>query len=492
MAQSALRPVRDPDQPLSLVERIDAEFPIGARLAAETPEPTVSSMAERFAPDTLRAPKPEAEPPLAVQPVLPGSAPAPQLAATPAKGLVAVLTGVALAPAIALGALLWFGTLDGADGIREASVDNRATTPQTASTETVRPEVSSPQIATPQPATHQATLAPAIAVLPSKPEIGLTAPEEILGQAGETVGFTIGIEGADALPPRSFISIRDLPDGASFSSGRPFGANEWNVGPEEVSGLAMHLPKAQSGASDLRVELVAADGDIIARTATRLDVAPPPSTGLVVRSGEEDRIASLMGYGQKMMDVGYLAGARAYYQRAAEAGSAKAALAVGATYDPNVLGALVIQGAKPDPKEAEKWYARAAGLGIADPQAEITAFKNAWVHGASEEASAKATTEAAPAPSQGPRAATEEDSGPLGRLVAAATELTSSSDWVEVSSPVNVRKGPSSNDDTYKVAQRGTKLRVLAREGNWVQISDPSTQQEGWIYRRFLRDASAP
>ncbi len=91
----------------------------------------------------------------------------------------------------------------------------------------------------------------------------------------------------------------------------------------------------------------------MARTATRLDVAPPPATELVVRSGEEDRVATLMGYGQKMMDVGYLAGARAYYQRAAEAGSAKAALAVGATYDPEVLGALNIQGAKPDPKAAE-------------------------------------------------------------------------------------------------------------------------------------------
>ena len=488
MAQSALKPVRDPDQPLGLVERIDAEFPIGAKLAAEKSEPTVSSMAERFAPDTVRTAKPEAEPPLTAQPVLPGSVPDPQVATTPAKGLIAVLTGVALAPAVALGALLWFGHLDGVDGIGRQLADTgvQAAPPQAA---TPAP----PQATAPQASTHQAAIAPPIPVLPTKTEIGLTAPEEILGQAGETVGFTIGIDGEDALPPRSFISIRDLPDGASFSSGRPFGANEWNLSPGEISGLNMHLPKEQSGTSDLRVELVAADGEVMARTATRLDVASPPATGLVVRSGEEDRVATLMAYGQKMMDVGYLDGARAYYQRAAEAGSAKAALAVGATYDPNVLGALTIQGAKPDPKAAETWYARAAGLGIADPQAEIAAIKNTWVNGSAEETPAEEPTGAIPARSERRTAATEgSDSGPLGRLVAAATELTSTSEWVEVSSPVNVRKGPSSNDDTYKVAQRGIKLRVLSREGNWVQISDPNTQQEGWIYRRFLKDTSAP
>ncbi len=486
MAQSALKPVRDPDQPLGLVERIDAEFPVGARLTAENVEPTVSSMAERFAPDTLRAPMPEAEPPMAAQPVLPASVPDTQLAATPSRGLVAVLTGVALAPAVALGALLWFGALDGTWNNGEEVAGNAAT-PQAATS-----QVQTPQTAMPEPTTHQAAIAPPIPAVPAKPEFGLTAPEEILGQAGKAVSFIIGIDGASELPPRSFISIRDLPDGASFSSGRPFGVNEWNLSPDEISGLTMQLPKEQSGAADLRVELVAADGEVMARTATRLDVAPPPATELVVRSGEEDRVATLMGYGQKMMDVGYLAGARAYYQRAAEAGSAKAALAVGATYDPEVLGALNIQGAKPDPKAAETWHARAAGLGIADREAEIATIKDAWVNGSAEESPAEEPTGAVPARSEPRATAAEEDAGPLGRLVAAATELTSSTEWVVVSSPVNVRKGPSSNDAPYKVAARGTKLRVLSRDGNWVQIVAPNTQQAGWIYRRFLKETSAP
>ncbi len=38
----------------------------------------------------------------------------------------------------------------------------------------------------------------------------------------------------------------------------------------------------------------------------------------------------------------------------------------------------------------------------------------------------------------------------------------------------------------------GAKLRVQAREGNWVQVADPATNQQGWIYRRFLKETDAP
>ena len=502
MAQSALKPVKDPDQPLSLVERIDAEFPVGARLSSETTEPTVSSMAERFAPDPSRTRAPETgvpetrapetrvpetrvsepqEEPLETQPVFPDNAPDPRVASTPSRGVIAVLSGVALAPAVALGALLWFGTLESPTANFGIGTDESVPVAGGADE----------SAATPSSGVTQAAIAPPAPVAPAKAEISLTAPEEILAEAGETVGFTIDIRGADALGPRSFVSIRDVPEGVSFSSGRPFGDSEWNLAPQEIPGLTMQLPKEQKGAADMRVELVAADGEVLARTTTRLDVASRPTTGLVVRSGEEDRIAGLMEYGQKMMDVGYLAGARAYYQRAAEAGSARALIAVGATYDPNVLEALTIQGARPDAKAAETWYARAEGLGITDRQAEIAAFKKAWIEGAEAATEIHTPTNAIPAAPQNRRTAQAED-GPLSRLVAAASELTASTEWVEVSSPVNVRSGPSSNDEPYKVAAQGTKLRVLGRDGNWVQVSDPLTQQQGWIYRRFLRASSAP
>jgi len=475
MIQPALRPVESLSDPLpgSLAERLEAEFPAGVRLRAAKPEHSVSSMAERFAPDVLRATRVEIDRPLVRDASLSAPISEARLFSTPTRGVLLVLTAVAIAPAAILAGLLWFGALRGPDAAHGE-----------------RSPAHSPALA------HQATLAPVLPLLPPAAEVALTAPEEIVTTAGDEVTFAIAINTAAPLPARSAIAIRDLPDGAVFSKGRPFGAGEWSLRPDEIAGLTLRLPEHQTGASDLRVELVAADGTVLARTATRLDVAPPPTAGLVVRSGEADRVETLMAHGQKMIDVGYFAGARAYYERAAEAGSGEAALAVGATYDPAFIAALGVQGIKPDRQAAKTWYDRAAALGLADRDAGLAALKQDWTRSGDRAAAASAQEEPeekVPAP-EGPRSAAREEPapGPLGRLVAAATELATGEEWVEVASAVNVRKGPSSTDETFKVAQKGTKLRVVGRDGNWVHISDPATEQDGWIYTRFLEETDAP
>ncbi len=63
---------------------------------------------------------------------------------------------------------------------------------------------------------------------------------------------------------------------------------------------------------------------------------------------------------------------------------------------------------------------------------------------------------------------------------------------MEVSSAVNMREGASGTANTLKIMQAGAKLRVEGREGNWVQVADPATKRQGWIYRRFLKEAEAP
>ena len=39
--------------------------------------------------------------------------------------------------------------------------------------------------------------------------------------------------------------------------------------------------------------------------------------------------------------------------------------------------------------------------------------------------------------------------------------------------------------ETVKVADQGVKLRVVARDKNWVQVNDPATSTAGWIYDRL-------
>ena len=59
------------------------------------------------------------------------------------------------------------------------------------------------------------------------------------------------------------------------------------------------------------------------------------------------------------MALGDVAVARLLFQRAAEAGSAEAAVSLGKTYDKN----FIPPGSKPDPAMAIEWYKKAVVLG---------------------------------------------------------------------------------------------------------------------------------
>jgi hypothetical protein len=97
-------------------------------------------------------------------------------------------------------------------------------------------------------------------------------------------------------------------------------------------------------------------------------VAPPPSsdaavTQIVSLPLDSDEIAMLLRRGKDAFSTGDLASARLLLRRAAEAGSAEAALALGATFDPVVLRRLGAIGAAPDAAQARQWYQRAVALG---------------------------------------------------------------------------------------------------------------------------------
>ncbi len=87
-------------------------------------------------------------------------------------------------------------------------------------------------------------------------------------------------------------------------------------------------------------------------------VAAPPKP---VMSAAE--IALMVERGRALFDSGDLAAARLFFRRAANAGDAAAALAMGATYDPDVLSKRFIRGIEADAFEARTWYERARELG---------------------------------------------------------------------------------------------------------------------------------
>ena len=80
---------------------------------------------------------------------------------------------------------------------------------------------------------------------------------------------------------------------------------------------------------------------------------------------DADEIAALVKRGRNFANHGDLISARLLFRRAAEAGSAEAALASRETFDPVVFQRLHVIGKEPDAAMAQKWYQRAAELGSA-------------------------------------------------------------------------------------------------------------------------------
>src|SRR6516162_1305226 len=93
--------------------------------------------------------------------------------------------------------------------------------------------------------------------------------------------------------------------------------------------------------------------------------AAPPSVAKPAIVLDQNKIDTLIRRGKNLLNDGDFAAARVLFERAAKAGSADAALALGSTYDPNVikrLGAIMVN---PDVEKARQWYHLAADRGSA-------------------------------------------------------------------------------------------------------------------------------
>ena len=447
---------------------------LSERLAAETPAPP-EAMAERFAPGTERNLNGASGRTIIEPQRLQGLVPEPVRSSN--RALFVALLIISLVPTAIILGLLWQGAIRLPEEGSTIFKQDRATFVET----------------------QQASLAAAPQVeTEARPDIALTADSRIEAKPGEEVPFNIAIDSVDMLPARSIIAIRGIPQGATFSQGRPYGSSEWSLTPDEVGDLRIHLRKGTTEGTDMRIELVGADGTTLASATTRLDVAEDPRAALILRSDEGDRIEDLIKHGQKMVEVGYLAGARAYFKRAVEAGSGEAALLLGACYDPAFIEKIGAQGIKPDPKEARNWYERAKQLGIADADAKLAELAREWPdtrNPLQEALEGTAPPAAEEAGATGGGAALSEPAAQSGGPDPSAPSNPSSSregEWVVLSSDVNVRKAPSQNAETLRIAQKGEKLRVIGRETKWVQVTDPSTSEMGWVYARFIETAQSP
>jgi len=114
--------------------------------------------------------------------------------------------------------------------------------------------------------------------------------------------------------------------------------------------------------------------------------APPPAPAPVqsaertppapTRTLDPGEIDVLVKQGQQFVAAGDFVTARLVFQRAAEAGNAAAALALGASYDPVVLSRLGVRGVDADVGKARTWYQKAKEYGAPDADRRLSTLAN--------------------------------------------------------------------------------------------------------------------
>ena len=125
-------------------------------------------------------------------------------------------------------------------------------------------------------------------------------------------------------------------------------------------------PPPTSRAAEVIVAAVApAHEPPVAGGAGAAEAVSPPTPFVLPAKPvlRQEEIAMMVERGRLLFEAGDLAAARLFFRRAANAGDASAAIAMGATYDPDVLTQRFIRGIEADPLVAQKWYERARGMG---------------------------------------------------------------------------------------------------------------------------------
>jgi uncharacterized protein YgiM (DUF1202 family) len=61
---------------------------------------------------------------------------------------------------------------------------------------------------------------------------------------------------------------------------------------------------------------------------------------------------------------------------------------------------------------------------------------------------------------------------------------------VQIADFVNLRDGPSSSSRIMGVLPKGVKVKVSDRKRGWLQVTNPETSEQGWIYGGYIEGAS--
>jgi len=236
----------------------------------------------------------------------------------------------------------------------------------------------------------------------AQPRISMAAA--IVAEPASQISFSVDVGPREAVPITGFIRVRGLPELVSISDGHATGPGSWAIPLYALPALKMNIPASIAARTEFEIALLSIDGRVLAEARALLIVAPPsgldaarraeplpsspanlpapapnktsPAATSAQAAPDNKSAAELLAQGERYLAQGKLAGARLFFRQAADAGFARAAMRLAATYDPVELSILKVQGITPDPVEARKWYERARELGAADAEERLARLGN--------------------------------------------------------------------------------------------------------------------
>ena len=335
--------------------KLDAVAATPAPAPNVTPEPKLDAVA------ATPAPAPDVTPEPALAAIAATPAPAPDV--TPEPALAAIAATPAPAP----------------DVTPEPKLDAVAATPAPAPDVTPEPKLDA-VAATPTPA-PDVTPEPALAAIAATPAPEPDVTPELAPEVLPKVKPAAGPARAEAPPKKKRVTATGPTGAAGATTGtelarprdRDFGQAAGELPPDqsalkaEVTGeSAMNQPMQPiPPASDTLPATNAAPPATNAAPISVPQSATPAPNHPAVQL-DSDEMTRLIKRGKDFLAQGNFASARLLFKRAADAGSAEAALALGSTYDPSVIKQLGAVSITPDIDGALKWYETAADHGSAE------------------------------------------------------------------------------------------------------------------------------
>ena len=147
--------------------------------------------------------------------------------------------------------------------------------------------------------------------------------------------------------------------------------------------------------------------------------------------------------------------------------------AAGTVFPPPNPTSFQVRPAHSEPRQLRSWGTTLSDLPLGQkPRAQLASYQNP-----------------APLPPQKTDAA---DFRPAASASASDDLEFKSVEWTKVAIAARVHSKASVSSATVRYYRPGAELQVVSRDGGWVGVSDPVTQERGWVFEKYLALSDGP